>query len=156
MNKKKVGIGCGATIGILALIGACGIIADTNKSQPTPATTTTTAQSKPDYIDTGIHGIQMPPDAKDIQSSDHLWLGKYPGKKFEEVAEWVGPRLPEQIDDMPLVLAGRAGKDRDLGHEWCYEKASGDAFKMVYVLVSADSSVTVQSADNDVVGCQAD
>ncbi len=111
-------------------------------------------------IATGVHNIEAPADAVNIEQGEDVFIADLPQWDYEEVADWMGGHL---ATDSPVIgLELRSDERHEAGHDWCFsgEPNEDGEYDMVTVFISSGAaqeetpvSMMVASASGVPLGC---
>ncbi|MBB1034130.1 hypothetical protein G6031_06960 [Dietzia sp. CQ4] len=153
-------------LGVLVLVGMCATIvsgedddtAATQQGTTSPATsepateTLTDATPAPEPVEetqrTFVDGIVVPATAT-VSESGGAGIYEVAGKDFEELAEWMGARLPDEVDGLAYCYAGRVEDER---HQWAW--TNGEQGEMAnHVVVDVEPGRITVLQGEDTVDC---
>ncbi len=111
-------------------------------------------------IATGVHNIEAPADAVNIEQGEDVFIADLPEWDYEEVANWMDEHL---ATDSPVIgLELHSDERNEAGHDWCFsgEPNEDGEYEMVTVFISSGAgqegtpvSMTVASASGVPLGC---
>lgn len=104
--------------------------------------------------DTGIHGIEVPADVTNVESTSDLYEADLPGWEHSDAVTWMEEHLPldETVDGMDYF---RSLDGEDITEwSWRGETAGGDCHSLFVSVENTDPvSVAVVNEDNDDFTC---